>query len=115
VLKYSSNGDILPVKGQPHAGQIVALATPGGGRGDTIYSTGFDDCFKEIAALDASFTFVDSSSESDVFAYAGLLRLEKLDVKSYQSSRNLVVSPLGLQGPSSPLCRIPSSFMKMVI
>lgn len=58
VHSYSADGEIKPVTGQLHAGQIVALATPGSGASDTIYSAGFDDCVKEITATESSFAYV---------------------------------------------------------
>jgi WD40 repeat protein len=63
----------MPIKGQSHTGQIVALTTPGRREGDTIYSTGFDDCVREINTLDASFTFVLVPPNSDVPSFAAML------------------------------------------
>lgn len=58
ILSYSVDGEIKPVTGQSHTGQVVELATPGNGGADTIYSAGFDDCVKEITATESSFTYV---------------------------------------------------------
>lgn len=61
VLSYSSGGEIAPVSGQSHTGQIVGLATPGSGGSDTIYSAGFDDCVREISTSEPVFRCVTTS------------------------------------------------------
>lgn len=50
VTSYSiETGDITPIRGDPHVGQVVKLSSAG----STIYSAGFDDRVREIN-VDAS-------------------------------------------------------------
>jgi hypothetical protein len=73
VTAFTSNGDAKALKGDGHAGPVTGMTIGG----DSIFSTGFDDCVREIDPTSSTFKYGEQSPlpvvpQPDIFELLGV-------------------------------------------
>ncbi|GAA5964409.1 hypothetical protein JCM3765_006407 [Sporobolomyces pararoseus] len=106
VSTDSKTGEMKPVEGSGHSGQIVDIVRIGGGGGDEFVSTAFDDTIKQLSTESFTGTSLPTGTQPRAIAVSNLdssiylLTSNSLEILSSPKLEKLYSLPLNF----TPLC-----------